>query len=232
MNRASHQKEQWNKSYLLCTGLPSLPRKDIGTVLVTGASGYVGGRLVPELLARGYQVRAMVRGDSPQYHERWPQAQIAIADALKIDELKRAFAGIDTAYYLMHSLSLGPKEFEAADLQTAVNFRKAAEENSIKRIIYLGGLGDREGSLSHHLQSRMAVAEELKRGRIAVTILRAAIIIGSGSASYEIMYHLVKNLSFIPLPYWGYSRCQPIAIRDVIKYLIGVLEIPEAAGEE
>lgn len=187
---------------------------------------------MPELLARGYQVRAMVRDNSAQYRERWPQAQIALADALKIEELTEPLKGIHTAYYLMHSLLKGPKEFETVDLQAAVNFRKAAEENKIKRIIYLGGLGDRKISHSHHLQSRMAVAEELKRGEVPVTILRAAIIIGSGSASYEIMNHLARKLWVVPLPYWVHHRCQPIAIRDVIKYLVGVLEVPETAGEE
>lgn len=155
-----------------------------------------------------------------------------MADALRMEELRKALSGIDTAYYLMHSLLKGPKAFESADSQAAINFRKAAAENKIKRIVYLGGLGDRKSSSSPHLLSRLAVAEELKRGEVPVTILRAGVIIGSGSASYEIMHHLVQILHLIPVPYWGHHRCHPIAIRDIIKYLVGVLEVPETEGEE
>ncbi|MDY6970953.1 MAG: SDR family oxidoreductase [Thermodesulfobacteriota bacterium] len=226
------QTPSWNNKELLCSGLPSRPLPDTRRVLVTGASGYVGGRLVPELLARGYQVRAMVRDNVAQYKERWPMAQIVVADALKREQLTEPLKEIDTAYYLMHSLLKGPKEFESADLEAAVNFRKAAEENKVKRIIYLGGLGDSKSSHSHHLQSRMAVAEELRLGAVPVTILRAAVIIGSGSASYEIMNHLARRLWVVLLPYWVHNRCQPIAIRDVIKYLVGVFEVPETTGEE
>ena len=144
MNRTSAHQDPWNNKGLFCYGLPFRPPPDTGRVLVTGASGYVGGRLVPELLARGYQVRAMVRDNSAQYRERWPKAQIALADALKIEELTESVKGIHTAYYLMHSLLKGPKEFETVDLQAAVNFRKAAEENKIKRTkkISVGGNHD------------------------------------------------------------------------------------------
>ena len=232
MNHLPQHPQGGNPNGLFCSDLPTRPLADMGTVLVTGASGYVGGRLVPELLARGYTVRAMIRCDLPQYRERWPQAELCVADALKINELREALRGIDTAYYLMHSLMKGPREFEAADLRSAMNFRRAAANCNIKRIIYLGGLGDRKSSRSHHLQSRMAVAEELRKGEIPATIVRAGIIIGSGSASYEIMYHLVKSLGLIPLPNWGHHRCHPVAIRDVIKYLVGIMEVPETAGEE
>lgn len=219
-----------NNQDLFCAVLPSKFQPNIGKILVTGASGYIGGRLVPELLARGYKVRVMVRGESPGYHALWPSAEIAVADARKIDSLKAAFRDIDTAYYLIHSLRLGPKEFANVDLEAARNFRQAAEEMGVKRIIYLGGLGDIRGPLSSHLRSRAEVAEELKKGKVALTILRAAIIVGSGSASYEIIQHLVKKLRVIPSPYWAKNRCQPIAIRDVIKYLVGVLETEQTRG--
>lgn len=213
-----------------CDELPSRPQPGIGCILVTGASGYIGGRLIPELLARGYRVRAMVRVGSPEYKNAWPGAEIVVADALKQDQLDEALIGVDTAYYLIHSLQLGPKVFEAADIEAAVNFRRAATKCQIKRIIYLGGLGDVRVPLSSHLHNRMEVASELVRSGLPVTILRAAIIIGSGSASYEMIQHLVRKLPLIIVPRCTQNRCQPISIRDVIKYLVGVLEIPETTG--
>lgn len=216
---------------LFCKDLPSKFQPDIGKILVAGASGYIGGRLVPELLARGYKVRVMVRGMSLEYSEIWPNAEMAVADARDIDDLRTAFKQIDTAYYLIHSLRLGPKEFVAADLQAASNFRQAASEMGVKRIIYLGGLGDKRSVLSSHLRSRVEVGEEFKRGKVPATILRAAVIVGSGSASYEIIQHLVKRLRVILIPPWAKNRCQPIAVRDVIKYLVGVLETPQTAGK-
>ena len=216
-------------SDLFCHDLPTKPRPEMGKILVTGATGYIGGRLVPELLDRGYQVRVMLRG-SPEDSERWPGAEVVVADALEANSLEKALDGIHTAYYLIHSMLLGKKQFEAADIQAAINFRKVAEEKKIKGIIYLGGLGDLHTSLSAHLRSRTRVAEELKKGKIPITILRAAIIIGSGSASYEIIEHLVRNCAILLAPPWAKTRCQPIAVRDVIRYLVGVLETPEGLG--
>ncbi|MEI6564187.1 MAG: SDR family oxidoreductase [bacterium] len=216
---------------LYCSDLPTLPRITDGPILVTGGTGYIGGRLIYELLARSYTVRVMVRKPSPEHAERWPGAQIAVADAADSDSLSLALKGIHTAYYLIHSLLLGPKEFEASDLANARNFRLAASQNGVSRIIYLGGLGDVRTILSPHLRSRTHVATELGSGTVPVTVLRAAVIIGSGSASYEIIQHLVRRLAIIAIPYWGRTKCQPISIRDVIKYLVGVLESPETSGE-
>ncbi len=174
----------------------------------------------------------MVRAESPVYQELWPEIEVAVADALDFNSLKTALDGIDTAYYLIHSLLLGPHEFAEADKQAAENFRRAAEEMQIKRIIYLGGLGDSSIRLSNHLWSRIEVAEELKGGEVSTTVLRAAIIIGSGSASYEIIQHLVKRLVVCFLPRWARkNKCQPIAVRDVIKYLVGCLEVRETSGK-
>ena len=215
---------------LFCRDLPTRPLKDAGKILVTGASGYIGGRLVPELLARNYPVRTMVRADPGACTLRWPGVEPVEADALNPASLRKAFAGVHTAYYLIHSLLLGPRGFEDADRRSAGHFREAAAQSGVKRIIYLGGLGDRRSSRSRHLQARMQVADELKLGPVPVTVLRAAIIIGSGSASYEIIHHLVSRMPVLMIPRWAKSRCQPIAIRDVIKYLVGVLETPETAG--
>ncbi len=208
-----------------CTDLPSRPVPEIGKVLVTGATGYIGGRLVPELLARGYDVRVMVRVGSSEHSIRWPSAEIAVADARNPVQLTKALKDVHTAYFLIHSLLLGQDLFDSIDLEVADNFRRAAEENGVKRIIYLCGLGAESDFLSSHLKSRMEVARTLRYGDIPVTVLRAAIIIGSGSASYEIIRHLVENLPVFFMPGWSRTKCQPIGIRDVIKYLVGVLEV-------
>ena len=224
------EQSEWDGARPRCQELPTTPRPEIGTVLVTGATGYIGARLVPELLARGYRVRLMVRRESPEERQRWPTAEIAVADALDPTALAEALRGIHTAYYLIHSLRLGKGEFESADIRAAVNFRKAAEVNGVDRIIYLGGLGDVSTDLSAHLKSRMRVAEELDRGEVKTTIIRAAMIIGSGSISYEIVKHLVIRLPLLFVPRWARTECQPISIRDVVKYLIGVLETPVSSG--
>ncbi len=215
-----------------CKDLPSMPLKKAGTILVTGASGYIGGRLVPELVRRGYKVRVMVRSEPEHYRELWPEAEVVAADALNYDRLSKALQDVHAAYYLIHSLLLGRKKFHAADVRAAVNFRKAAEENGLKRIIYLSGLGDKINNLSDHLSSRLRVAQELKKGEVPVTTLRAAVIIGSGSASYEILHHTAMKAPFIYVLDCLNNRCQPIAISDVIKYLVGSLETQETTGNE
>lgn len=213
-----------------CAGLPTSPRDFEGCVLVTGASGYIGGRLVPELLERGYRVRVMVRGGAAEMSRRWPGVDIVTADALDRDSLGAVLDGVDTAYYLIHSMLLGPGDFAGADAKAAENFAEAAAERGVRRIIYLGGLGDLHSDLSTHLRSRMEVAEKLRSGPVPVTILRAAIIIGSGSASYEMLNSLAARLPVILVPREVHSLCQPIAIRDVVKYLVGSLESEETSG--
>jgi len=222
---------EWDEDGLFCDDLKTVPKSAPGTVLVTGAGGYIGGRLVPELLARGYPVRAMLRAPMREYADTYPGVKTVVADALNVGALRHALHDVDTAFYLIHSLLLGAREFRAADLQAAANFRTVAAECGVRRIIYLGGLGEVRRNLSAHLKSRLEVARVLRLGSVPVTILRAAEIIGSGSASYEIIYHLVKNLPLFLMPPWARTRTQPISIRDVVKYLVGCLETEETSGQ-
>ena len=216
---------------LFCEDLPTQPVCEKGIILVSGATGYIGGRLVPELLARGYRVRILARAYSPELMERWPEAELFVGDALDKESLLPVMKGVYAAYYLIHSMLLGSKKFVSADIEAARNFREAAAEMGVERIIYLGGLGDVRSKLSAHLRSRSQVGEELAVGPVPATVLRAAVIIGSGSASYEILKHLVKKFPVILSPKWARTRCQPIAIRDVIKYLVGALESEATKGK-
>lgn len=222
---------QYLDTELLCNGLPTSPRADMGTILVAGATGYIGGRLVPELIERGYRVRIMVRASSPEHAERWPEAEVVAADALEANQVFEALKGIDTVFYLIHSMLHGIDQFKNADIQAATHFRRGAEQQGVRRMIYLGGLGDVRTTLSDHLASRLQVANELSGGSVPATILRAAIIIGSGSASYEMINHLVRRLPVFLVPVWAKTKCQPIGLRDVIKSLVGVLELPETTGQ-
>ena len=221
----------WYSEELFCHDLPTQPIPDVGIVLVTGATGYIGGRLVPELQARGYRVRIMVRNSSPEHAQRWPEAEICVADALNVSDLRKALKGVSVAYYLIHSMLLGKKEFEFVDIQAVTNFRFVSEEMKLNRVIYLGGLGRYNPNLSSHLKSRLNVAEILIRSKIPCTNLRAAIIIGSGSASYEIIHNLVRNWPVYFIPAWTNTFCQPISVRDVIKYLVAALELEETSGK-
>jgi uncharacterized protein YbjT (DUF2867 family) len=213
-----------------CTDLSTHPIPGY-KILVTGATGYIGGELIPELIARGYSVRVMVRGNVADYADRWPEADIVSADVLDFTALKKATEGIHCAYYLIHSLHLGKKKFKEVDCQAAINFQRASEENKLERIIYLGGLGNPEATLSDHLRSRLLVAEELQKGKTPVTFLRAAVIVGSGSTSYKIIKNLIRNCPVFLFPSKGNSKCQPIAVRDVIKYLVGSLENRDTSGK-
>lgn len=216
---------------LFCNDLPSKPNPLVGKILVTGANGYIGGRLVPELLNRGYNVRIMVRNLSARYNQQWPDVEVAEADALNLKELLDALEGIHTAYYLIHSLLLGQKTFEKTDLQAASNFRIAAKKQGVKRIVYLSGLGNRKTNLSPHLDNRIKVADCLSEGEVPVTVLRAGMIIGAGSASYKILRNLVDNTPVFFIPKWAKTKSQPISVRGVMMYLVGVLENEETTGK-
>lgn len=204
-------------------------------VLVTGATGYVGGRLVPYLLESGFRVRAMGRSIAKLKGRSWathPGVELIQGDVLDRESLKKAACGCDDVFYLVHSMDPRSKSFSDSDRQGGENMRDAASECGCARIIYLSGLGDPEKEqLSKHLRSRQEVAEILTSGSVPVTVLRAAMILGTGSASFEMMRYLVERLPVMITPQWVAVRVQPISIRDVLKYLKGCLEQKETVGQ-
>lgn len=206
---------------------------DAKQILVTGATGYIGGRLVPQLLEKGYQVRCLARDPSRLSGRGWDEderVEFVVGDVLEPASLGPAMAGCDAAYYLVHSMSSGAGRFEDRDRLGATNFAKAAGSAGLGRLIYLGGLGDRSGPLSAHLDSRNEVGDVLRAGKTPVTELRAAMVIGSGSASFEMLRALVKKLPIMICPRWVETKTQPIAVRDILAYLIGALESPAVVG--
>jgi len=204
-------------------------------ILVTGATGYVGGRLIPALLAAGYRVRAMGRNLGKMGCRPWAghsQVELVQGDVLDLESLKHAASGCRAAYYLVHSMIAQKEKFVEADRRAASNMVAAATAAGVERIIYLGGLAEaKDGNLSKHLQSRIEVAEILQAGPVPTTDLRTPMILGSGSASFEILRYLVERLPAMTTPRWVRSLNQPIAIRNVITYLIGCLEHEETSGQ-
>lgn len=206
---------------------------DSPPVVVTGATGYIGGRLVPRLLERGFRVRCLVRSVRKLRARPWadhPNVELVTADLEEFDTLREALVGAGAAYYLVHSMVVAGAEYAEADLLLARNFARAAEQAGVKRILYLGGLGETGDGLSKHLRSRREVEAALAEGSVPVTVLRAAMIIGSGSASFEILRYLTERLPFMVTPRWVKTRCQPIGIRDVLLDLVGCLENDRTIG--
>jgi uncharacterized protein YbjT (DUF2867 family) len=200
-------------------------------VLVTGATGYIGGRLVPELLARGHEVRCAARTPSKLDGRRWrDQVEVAELDVFDRSSLDAGVAGCDAVYFLIHSMD-GEDAFAERDRKAAANVRDACAEAGVSRIVYLGGLGAEDDDLSEHLRSRHEVGKVLADGPVPVTELRAAIIIGSGSASFEMLRNLVEVLPVMTTPKWVGTQVQPIGVRDVLHYLCEVLEVDATAGE-
>jgi len=196
--------------------------------LVTGVTGYIGGRLVPELLKAGYAVRAVARHPQRLRDQPWRDAEgveVVQGDASDAASMARAMEGVDIAYYLIHSLGSG-RDFEARDRHTARTFAQAAREAGVSRVVYLGGLYPEGEELSPHLGSRKEVGDILLASGVPTTVLQAAVILGSGSASFEMLRYLTERLPVMITPKWLGSRIQPIAVRDVLHYLVGSASMP------
>ncbi|WP_091544169.1 NAD(P)H-binding protein [Modestobacter sp. DSM 44400] len=194
-------------------------------VLVTGASGFVGSRLSHALTDAGHSVRAMTRHPDTYSGAGEPVA----GDVGDEASLRRALADCAAAYYLVHSLDSA--DFQQRDAQAARSFARAAADAGVRRIVYLGGLGEDSDDLSAHLRSRRQVEELLGEAGVPVTVLRAGIVVGHGGVSWEMTRQLVAHLPAMVTPRWVHTRTQPIAVADVVRYLIGVLEAPEAEGQ-
>ncbi len=192
-------------------------------IAVTGASGYIGGRLVPRLLAEGHEVVCLARTPGKLDDRPWHRdVEVRRCDVLDTDQVAAGLAGCDAAYYLVHSMG-AKSDFAAADRTAAANFAAGAASNGLGRIVYLGGLGGDE-ELSPHLASRQEVGSVLAGGTTAVTELRAAIVIGSGSVSFEMLRYLTEVLPIMTTPRWVETKGQPIAITDVLSYLVAALD--------
>ena len=200
-------------------------------ILVTGATGYIGGRLVPRLLDAGFRVRCLVRDASRLQGRPWrDEVDLIEGDVLRPESLAAAMEGAVAAYYLVHSLGAGA-DFSARDVQAARNFGAAAKAAGVGRIIYLGGLGDPATELSAHLRSRQQTGEALRESGLSVTEFRAGVIVGSGSLSFEMIRYLTERVPVMICPRWVYTRIQPIAVRNVLDYLVAALRVPESADQ-
>jgi uncharacterized protein YbjT (DUF2867 family) len=196
-------------------------------VLLTGATGYVGGRLLAELERRGVALRCFLRRPESLRGRAAPSTELAAGDALDAPAVARALEGVDAAYYLIHSM--GGEDFAARDREAARIFGTAAREAGVKRIVYLGGLGENAGGLSEHLRSRQETGEILRESGVPVVEFRASIVLGSGSLSFEMIRALVERLPIMICPRWVAVEAQPIAVEDVIAYLAAALDLPAGA---
>ncbi|MFP4258394.1 MAG: SDR family oxidoreductase [Desulfovermiculus sp.] len=205
-----------------------------GPILVLGATGYVGGRLVPRLLDQGYAVRAGARSIaklSCRPFSQHPRLELAGVDVLDESSLEQALSGCQAAFYLVHSMQAKGGHFRNLDQDAARNMVRAAQKTALKRIIYLGGLGDDADDLSEHLRSRYEVGRILQEGPVPTTFLRAAILLGSGSASFELIRYLVDRLPIMTTPRWVFTESQPIAVSNVLTYLTGCLQGEATSGK-
>jgi uncharacterized protein YbjT (DUF2867 family) len=201
-------------------------------IAIAGATGYIGGRLAPRLIEAGYSVRCLVRSPGKLEGRRWvhdPHVEIRQTNLSDAGDVTRNLEGCEAAFYLVHSMMAGAN-YAGSDRRLASVFAEAGRKAGIGRIIYLGGLGETGAGLSEHLASRREVETALASSGVPVTVLRAAMIIGSGSASFEILRYLVERLPVMITPKWVSTPCQPIAVRNVLAYLVGTLSRPDMAG--
>jgi len=199
-------------------------------ILVTGATGYIGGRLAPRLLERGYRVRCLVRDADRLRGIAWAEAaEVVEGDVLDPETLPAAMEGVHAAYYLIHSMGAGAGYGER-DRRAATNFAEAARAAGVRRVLYLGGIAPMGDEVSVHLRSRLETGEALRAHGPPLTEFRAAVIVGSGSLSFELVRHLTERVPVMISPRWVRTRTQPIAIRDVLCYLIDALDLPETEG--
>lgn len=210
--------------------MKKLYNRPMGLILVTGATGYIGGRLVPRLLEMGYRIRCLVRDPARLEGRAWHSAvEIATGDVLQPESLDAAMRGVQAAYYLVHSLG-GGANFHQQDLKAAGHFAAAARAASVERIIYLGGLAQASAGLSEHLRSRQQTGDALRSAGVPVTEFRAGVIVGSGSLSFEMVRYLTERVPVMICPSWVYTKTQPVSIRDVLDYLTAALRVPESRG--
>ena len=203
-------------------------------ILICGATGYVGGRLVPRLLQEGFRVRCFARTPEKLKQFPWrdsPGVEVAQGDMGDRESIRKAAADVDVAYYLVHSMISAGASYVEKDRKLAENFALEMKDAGVSRIIYLGGLGETGDGLSKHLRSRREVESVLRDNGVPTTVLRAAMIIGSGSASFEILRYLVDRLPIMVVPQWVKTKTQPIAIRDVLRYLVGCLNTEATTGQ-
>jgi uncharacterized protein YbjT (DUF2867 family) len=199
-------------------------------VLVTGATGYIASRLIPRLLDAGYRVRALARNPRRLYGRAWfDQIEVVQADVTLPESLPRALEGVHTAYYLVHNMAHGPG-YTALELEAARAFASAAERARLEHIIYLGGLADPEQHIAPHMRSRIETGKVLRQGRVPVTEFRAGVIVGSGSISFEMIRFMTELFPLVPGPLWLKNKSQPIAIQNVIDYLLAALTNPNGQG--
>lgn len=200
-------------------------------ILVTGASGYIASKLIPQLLERGYSVRAFARQPQRLKSRNWfAEVEIAAGDVMDASTLVPALSNVHTAYYLIHNMASG-RGYTERELQGARNFAYAAEKAGVQHIIYLGGLADEEQHIAPHMRSRIETGVTLRQGQVPVTEFRAGVIAGSGSTSFEMIRFMTELFPFIPAPVWLKNKSQPISIQNVIDYLLAALDNWDGHGQ-